>query len=201
MNEEKLNELLGLMLNELGAAMVGVHVILGDQLGLYKALAANGGLTSVQLAERTGTAERYVREWLAGQAASGYVDYDAEAGTFHMSPEQAAVLADEESPVYMAGGYYGLESIYAKKPKLAEAFSRVRTHCLRIGNEINNKSTDSTEPHLCIYHLVYVGPIGFYSFYSRCGSSPPNGHRRRRRYPERSETRMERLLRSPTSES
>lgn len=122
LNEEKLQELLSMMVNELGAAMVGAHVIIGDQLGLYKALAANGGLTSAELSERTGTAERYVREWLAAQAASGYIDYNAEAGTFHMTPEQATVLADEESPVYMAGGFYGLESIYAKQPKLTEAF-------------------------------------------------------------------------------
>ena len=125
MNEEKLNELLGTMVNELGAAAVGASVIIGDKLGLFRALAANDGLTSEQLAAQTGTAERYVREWLAGQAASGYITYDGEAGTFHMTAEQAAVLADEDSPVYLAGGFYGLESIYASEPTLTEAFREV----------------------------------------------------------------------------
>jgi 2-polyprenyl-3-methyl-5-hydroxy-6-metoxy-1,4-benzoquinol methylase len=63
-----------------------------------------------------------VREWLSAQVASGYIDYDAEAGAFHMTPEQAAVLADEESPVYMAGGFYGLGSVYASQAKLTDAF-------------------------------------------------------------------------------
>jgi SAM-dependent methyltransferase len=121
-NEEKLHDLLGKMVTELGAAVVGVQVIIGDKLGLYKALAANGGLTSAQLADETGTAERYVREWLAAQAASGYIDYDAGAETFHMTPEQNAVLADDDSMVNMAGGFYGLESFYANEPTLTEAF-------------------------------------------------------------------------------
>lgn len=142
MNEEKLNELLGKMVTELGAAIVGAHVIIGDKLGLYKALATNGGLTPAELAERTGTAERYVREWLAAQAASGYVDYDAKADAFRMTPEQAAVLADEDSPVYMAGGFYALESIYANEPKLTDGFRTGRgmgwgehSNCLFCGTE------------------------------------------------------------------
>ena len=121
-NEEKLHDMLGKMITEMGAAAVGVQVIIGDKLGLYKALAANGGLTSAQLADETGTAERYVREWLAAQAASGYIDYDAGAETFHMTPEQNAVLADDDSPFNLAGGFYGLESAYANEPTLTEAF-------------------------------------------------------------------------------
>ena len=81
-NEGKLNAPLGQDGHGTGRGLVGASVILGDQLGLYKALAAGDALTSTQLAERTGTAERYVREWLAAQAASGYIDYDATAGTF-----------------------------------------------------------------------------------------------------------------------
>ncbi len=76
--EEKLNELLGKVVTEYGAAVMGLHVHIGDKLGLYRALGANGGITSQQLADTTGTAERYVREWLAAQAATGYVDYTAE---------------------------------------------------------------------------------------------------------------------------
>src|SRR5918997_869006 len=121
-NESKLNELLGKMVTELGAAYVGASVILGDQLGLYKELAAGGALTPAQLAERTGTAERYVREWLAAQAASGYIEYDATAKTFQLSPEQAMVFAQADSPVIMTGGFYSLQAIYEAVPRMAEAF-------------------------------------------------------------------------------
>lgn len=121
-NEAKLNELLGKMVTELGAAYVGASVILGDQLGLYRELAAGGALTPAQLAERTGTAERYVREWLAGQAASGYIDYDPTARTFSLSPEQAMVFAQADSPVILTGGFYSLQAIYESVPRMAEAF-------------------------------------------------------------------------------
>jgi 2-polyprenyl-3-methyl-5-hydroxy-6-metoxy-1,4-benzoquinol methylase len=122
LNETKLNELLGKMVTELGAAMVGTNIIIGDQLGLYKALNAAGALTPAQLAERTGTAERYVREWLAAQAASGYIDYDTNDQTFHLSPEQAMVFARADSPALMTGGYYIVESVYNDIPRLTEAF-------------------------------------------------------------------------------
>jgi SAM-dependent methyltransferase len=125
-DEGKLNELLGKMVNDLGAAMVGACVIIGDQLGLYRALAAGGAQTSQQLAARTGTTERYVREWLAAQAASGYVEYDAGAQAFHLSLEQALVFADANSPVLMTGGYYVVESVYSDIPRL--------TDCFRTGN-------------------------------------------------------------------
>ncbi|HMN29597.1 MAG TPA: class I SAM-dependent methyltransferase [Caldilineaceae bacterium] len=122
MNEAKLYELLGKMVTELGAAYIGTSVIIGDQLGLYKALAAGGALTSQQLAERTGTAERYIREWLAGQAASGYIDYDAANHAFEMTPEQAMVFANEDSPVLLTGGYNIVQAAYASIPRIAEAF-------------------------------------------------------------------------------
>ena len=121
-NEEALNALLGKMVTEMGAAYVGSSVILGDQLGLYEALAAHGQLTSAQLAERTSTNERYVREWLSGQAASGYIEYDAATSTFHITPEQAMVFANVDSPVNLTGGYYALQSVYADVPRMAEAF-------------------------------------------------------------------------------
>jgi hypothetical protein len=72
--------------------------VIGDRLGFYRALAEHGPLSSAELAERTGTAERYVREWLNAQAASGWVDYDAAAGRYRMSPEQALLFADPLSP-------------------------------------------------------------------------------------------------------
>jgi SAM-dependent methyltransferase len=117
----KLESLLGTMVNELGAAANAALVLIGDKLGLFRAL-ANGPLTPSELAKTTGTHERYVREWLASQAASGFVIYDAKAGTFTLSPEQAAVFADEESPVNMTGGFYSLAAVFADEPKLTAAF-------------------------------------------------------------------------------
>lgn len=117
----KLEPLLGKMVNELGAAANGALVIIGDKLGLFRALATEP-LTCSALADRTGTHERYVREWASAQAASGYIEYDAATDRFSMSPEQAAVLSDEESPVFMAGGFSSLAAIYADEPRLSEAF-------------------------------------------------------------------------------
>jgi 2-polyprenyl-3-methyl-5-hydroxy-6-metoxy-1,4-benzoquinol methylase len=118
----KLESLLGTMVNELGAAANAALVLVGDKLGLYRALAMDGALTSAELAEKTSTHERYVREWLSAQAASGFVTYDADAETFALSPEQAAVFADEESPVLMTGGFYSLAAVFADEPKLVDAF-------------------------------------------------------------------------------
>jgi ubiquinone/menaquinone biosynthesis C-methylase UbiE len=117
----KLEPLLGTMVNEIGAAANAALVLTGDKLGLYRAL-TEGPLTSAQLAQKTGTHERYVREWLGAQAASGYVSCDTEAGTFWLSPEQAAVFADDESPVLMTGGFFSLAAVFADEPKLTEAF-------------------------------------------------------------------------------
>jgi ubiquinone/menaquinone biosynthesis C-methylase UbiE len=119
---KKLEPLLGTMVNEIGAAGNALLVLIGDKLGLYRALAAGSPLTSSELAKKTGTHERYVREWLAAQAASGFVSYDAKAGRFVLSPEQAAVFADEESTVNMTGGFYSLAAIFADEGKLTEAF-------------------------------------------------------------------------------
>lgn len=118
----KLEALLGTVINELGAAANATLVMLGEKLGLYRALAASGPLTSAELAHRTGTHERYVREWLSAQAASGFVTYDASGRTFCLSPEQAAVLANEQSPVFMAGGFHSVAAVSAGEPKLTEAF-------------------------------------------------------------------------------
>lgn len=117
----KLEPLLGTVVNEIGAASNAALVILGDKLGLFRALSADA-MTSDELARRTGTHERYVREWLSAQAASGFVTYDAGSHRFSMSPEQAAVFADEDSPVLMTGGFISLSAIYADEPKLADAF-------------------------------------------------------------------------------
>jgi SAM-dependent methyltransferase len=118
----KLETLLGKMVGDMGAAAVAPLVIIGDRLGLYRALAADGPMTTQALAEQTGTAERYVREWCAAQAGSGYIEFDAASGRFGLSPEQAAVFADPDSPACMTGGYYAIGSMFIDEPKIAHAF-------------------------------------------------------------------------------
>ena len=125
LDRTRLELLLGTVVNELGAASNAALVILGDKLGLFRAL-STGTMTSGELAARTGTHERYVREWLSSQAASGFVTYDPASDRFSMSPEQTAVFADDDSPVHVAGGFYSLSAIYADEPKLAEAFKSGR---------------------------------------------------------------------------
>jgi ubiquinone/menaquinone biosynthesis C-methylase UbiE len=117
----KLDALLGTMVNEIGAAANAALLLIGDKLGLFRALAGDA-LTPAGLAAKTGTHERYIREWLASQAASGLVMYDAGSGTFTLSPEQVAVFADDDSPVNMTGGFYSLAAVFAAEPKLTEAF-------------------------------------------------------------------------------
>ncbi|MEW5757340.1 MAG: class I SAM-dependent methyltransferase [Pseudomonadota bacterium] len=121
-DEGRLQNLLGTMVTELGAAAAGALIVVGDSLGLYKSLATQGPATSGELGARTGTAERYVREWLASQAASGYIDYDPETRRFSMTAEQAAVFADDDSPALMTGGYYSVTSIYRGVETLIERF-------------------------------------------------------------------------------
>jgi len=100
---ERLNELLGKAVVDFGATFHAALVAVGDKLGLYKALAAGGPQTPAELAKRTGTAERYVREWLCNQTAGGYVTYDKDAGRFSLSEEQAFTLADDNSPAFLPG--------------------------------------------------------------------------------------------------
>ncbi|MFI4965501.1 MAG: class I SAM-dependent methyltransferase [Caulobacterales bacterium] len=119
---DKLDDFVGKMVGDIGAAISASLVLLGDRLDLYKTLAARGPSTSAELAEAAGVNERYVREWLAAQAASDYVTYEARTGRFSMSPEQAAVLADEESPAFMAGGFDIIGAMFKDEPKVAMAF-------------------------------------------------------------------------------
>ncbi len=122
LNEKKLHEFLGKMVVEMGAAANGALIILGDKLGLYRGLSSNGPMTSEQLADETGTTERYVREWLSAQAASGFIEYHKENKNFSMTPEQTAVFADEESPVLMTGAFYAISSMYNDEPKIEHSF-------------------------------------------------------------------------------
>lgn len=104
-DETKLHQFVGKMLGDLGGALSVPLVRIGDRLGLYKALHAHGPLTSIELAARTNVAERYTREWLSHQAASGYLTYTPSTGKFTLPPEQAMVFAEPDSPVYMQGGF------------------------------------------------------------------------------------------------
>lgn len=120
-DEARLNEFVGKMIGDMGGAISGALMLVGDRLGLYKALEA-GPQSSAELAARTGTAERYVREWLAANAAAGYVGYDAGSERFSLSPEQAMVFANESSPVFMPGFAEAIASMWRDEPKITEAF-------------------------------------------------------------------------------
>lgn len=104
-DQTKLESFVMRAIGDLSAGYGGVMVSLGSKLGLYKAMAYAGPISPKELAARTGCAERYVREWLNAQAAGGYVGYHAASGTYELSPEQAMVLADEESPVYIPNAW------------------------------------------------------------------------------------------------
>jgi 2-polyprenyl-3-methyl-5-hydroxy-6-metoxy-1,4-benzoquinol methylase len=121
-DETRLQQLVERMIGDLGAAMSAALVVMGDRLGLYKAMAESGPIDSAALAGRTGTNERYVREWLAGQAAAGLVTYDPANQRYALSAEQAAVLADESSPAFMPGGFQVVASVFRDQDKIAEAF-------------------------------------------------------------------------------
>ncbi len=122
LDEGKLEEFLGQAVTDIGAALNGALVMIGGDLGLWKAMDDAGPLTATELAERADVAERYVREWLAAQAASGYVEYDTEDETFTLPPEQAMAFAKEDSPAYLLGGYHVISSAYKDRPKLTERF-------------------------------------------------------------------------------
>src|ERR1700716_3242417 len=95
-NEDKLNAFMGQVVGELGATVNAGLIVIGDRLGLYKAMAESGPITSAELAEKTGTSERYVREWLNAQAAGGFVEYNPESKHYLLPPEQALALANED---------------------------------------------------------------------------------------------------------
>lgn len=118
---ERLNAFLGRAVGDLGAAVSAVLVSIGDELGFYKAL-ARGPLTAGELASRTNTRERYVREWLANQSAGGYVEHDASTGKFSLSPEQAACLADPNGPADLPGAYQIVRDMFHVRDRAVENF-------------------------------------------------------------------------------
>jgi SAM-dependent methyltransferase len=122
LDQAKLHEFVMRAVGEMGAAMNAALIVIGDKLGLYKAMSGAGPMTSAELAKKTGTAERYVREWLASQAAGGFVTYDAESGKYTLPPEQALALADETSPVFLPGFFEVVAACVKDEPKITDAF-------------------------------------------------------------------------------
>jgi 2-polyprenyl-3-methyl-5-hydroxy-6-metoxy-1,4-benzoquinol methylase len=118
---KKLEALLGQIVGDAGAAMSAALVVVGDRLGLYKAL-AEGPATASDLAKRTGTAERYVQEWLDAQAASGYVRYAKERATYELPPEQATAFADDLSPAFVPGLFQLMHAMWSAVDRIAERF-------------------------------------------------------------------------------
>lgn len=106
---------------EVGATLNAALVVMGDRLGLYRGLAGAGRLTPAELAERTATAERYVREWLNAQAAGGYVAYHPETGTYSLPPEQTIALTDADSPAYLPGFFQIALGSVTDSPRITEA--------------------------------------------------------------------------------
>src|SRR5215213_9558705 len=121
-DEDRLNALLGQAVVEFGATVNAALVVIGDRLGLYRELAAGGPLTSAELARRTGTSERYVREWLGAQAASGWVGYDPDGERYSMSTEQAMMFADPGSPAFVGGAFQLALGSADAREHIAESF-------------------------------------------------------------------------------
>ena len=120
-NSDKLNELLGKAVVDFGATFHAALVRVGDKLGLYKALASGGSQTPAELAKKTGTSERYVREWLSNQAAGGYVSYDRQREIL-LNDEQAFTMADETSPAFLPGAFQVALAAIKAEEQLTERF-------------------------------------------------------------------------------
>src|ERR1700691_1141565 len=121
-DQSKLHDFVMKAVGEMGAAMNAALIVVGDKLGLYKAMAGAGPMTSAELASKTQTPERDVREWLAAEAAGGFVLYDAATARYTLPPEQALALADETSPVFLPGFFEIVAACLKDEPKITEAF-------------------------------------------------------------------------------
>jgi SAM-dependent methyltransferase len=121
-DQAKLEEFMGRFVGDLGAALSSALVVIGDRLGLYRAMSDGEPLTAEELAARTGTDARYVREWLSNQAAGGYVSYDPQQEAFFLSPEQSLALAQEGSPAFVPGAFQLATALIKDEPKITAAF-------------------------------------------------------------------------------
>ena len=120
-NEDKMHAFMGKVGGDFGASLSAALVYIGQKLGLYKAISEAGPVTPAELAQRTDTNERYVREWLINQAAGGYVEYDAASGRYSLTPEQTVALTDEHSPFFVGGGFFVVKA-------MTNAVSRIEDH-------------------------------------------------------------------------
>src|SRR5687768_3135814 len=122
-DQQKLNEFMQKAAGDIASTMSSMLLLIGDRLGLYKAMAESGKpITSEELATKTNTNERLIREWLANQAAGGYIMYNASDGKYTLPPEQAMALADENSPIYIHGAYQAIRSYFKDEDKFVEMF-------------------------------------------------------------------------------
>ncbi len=122
LDEKKLNNIIAKVIEDIGATFHAPLVLIGEKLGLFKAMAAQGQLSAAELAERTGTAERYVGEWLPAMAAGGYVNYDPASGRYYLTEEQVFAFADEDSPAYLPGAFQAATAAIKSEQKITEAF-------------------------------------------------------------------------------
>jgi SAM-dependent methyltransferase len=121
-DEAKLNAFMGRFVGDLGATMSAALVVIGDRLGLYRAMGDGEPVSAEALASRTDCDPRYVREWLSNQAAGGYVTYDPDSDAFHLTPEQALALAQEGSPAFVPGAFQLATALIKDAPKIEQAF-------------------------------------------------------------------------------
>lgn len=121
-NQQKLEALAGRLIDDLAAGYGGVMVSIGNRLGLYRAMAGKGPLSSQEVARLSGCAERYVREWLNSQVAAGHMDYHPASKSYELNPEQAVILADDTSPVFLPNAWNVVASMWEDEPKALEAF-------------------------------------------------------------------------------
>ena len=138
MNEDRLNAFLGKAIGDLGAAVSAVLISIGDSLGYYRAL-ASGPITPAMLAEKTGTNERYAREWLGNQAAGGYVDYEPSTQCYLLNDEQRACLADPTGPIDLPGAYEVVRDLFHVRDRALQNF--------RTG-----RGMEWGEHHACLFH-------------------------------------------------
>jgi SAM-dependent methyltransferase len=121
LDEDKLHAFVFRAVEEIGATLNAALVVMGDKLGLYRAMAAAGPLTPGELAQRAGVSERYTREWLNNQAAGGYVAYDAESGRYELPPEQTVALTASDSPAFLPGFFQVALGSVLDSPRITEA--------------------------------------------------------------------------------
>lgn len=122
-DQAKMEAFLNRAVNDFGAAVSAALVVIGDKLGLYKAMAGAPPINSAELAAHTGTSERYIREWLVNQAAGGYLEYHPDSGRYSLPPEHAAALADDQSPYFVGGGFQVVTAMIKADERITGAFS------------------------------------------------------------------------------